>query len=701
MTLTNNLKDIVPIPQPKDSPPQEFVPLFSATPNWIAHPVRANTENTASFISVGVDEDTAKHLQRKGYEQAFAVQTAVLPLLLSGPNCHRGDLCVSAPTGSGKTLAYILPIVQALKKRPVPRLSAIIVAPTRDLVKQIREVANQCVERTSLQIGIATGNQPFATEQDLLINKGCRYDPQGYEELQRRANETYLCGRDGIDQYLKDAIQTLVYHVPHYESKVDILICTPGRLADHLRSTVGFNLDDVEWFIIDEVDSMIDRDFHLWANTVIKQLYEDKPVSRRTTRDKLLMKLSGTTRQNLVRKVVLSATMTMDISKLQLLQLKRPRLVVLENYSLTRESLKLPTSKELQPEEDQVQSRANIESAIVGDKYELPATLYEWAVPVNDDAYKPLYILWLFHKRILTDEESKPWISSFESVIRKRDSEPEMMERNISSSSSNDDSSGDINEPEGRDHIYLSGALYFNSSYLIKAIECQMLTYRPLETDHHLPNRSQIQPQPQMSILIFTKSNESAARLAHLLSHLLDPPYSKSICLLDKSSSSNKSRSSQATVLNPKLTVSAFRRQSNRLNQNQSQGLIPSILIASDRASRGLDVRSIRHVINYDVPRDVRGYVHRAGRTARANERGNCWTLYSFKEAAWFWREIGRNDSGSIGRGGRKVEKVKVDNEVLRDEWKERYERALEELRNSVMDGNSRGNRKDKGRKGE
>lgn len=111
-------------------------------------------------------------------------------------------------------------------------------------------------------------------------------------------------------------------------------------------------------------------------------------------------------------------------------------------------------------------------------------------------------------------------------------------------------------------------------------------------------------------------------------------------------------------------------------------------------------MRSIRHVINYDVPRDVRGYVHRAGRTARANEEGNCWTLYSFKEAAWFWREIGRNDSGSVGRGGRKVEKVKVSyGDVLRDDWKERYERALEELRNSVIEENSRGHRNDKNRK--
>ena len=450
LTLANNLKDIVPIPQPKDSPPREFKPLFSAIPDWIANPVRVSTETTASFTSLGVNDETAKHLHRKGYEQAFAVQTAVLPLLLNGPNCHRGDLCVSAATGSGKTLAYIIPIVQALKKRPAPRLSAIIVAPTRDLVKQIREVANQCIARTSLQIGIATGNQTFAAEQDLLIKKSRRYDPQGYEDLQRRAKETYLCGRDGIDEYLKDAVHTLVYHVPHYESKVDILICTPGRLADHLRSTVGFNLDDVEWFIIDEVDSMIDRDFHLWANTVIKQLYEDKPVPRRTPRDKLLITLSGTTRQNLVRKVVLSATMTTDIAKLQLLQLKNPRLVVLENCNSQEKGLSLSASKEKQQEEDNAKNKGDLESAIASDRYELPGTLYELAVPVDDDAYKPLYILWLLQRRILAGEGTEQWISSSMPSTRKGDSEPEQMEQDASSSSSDGDSSEEMHESEGK-----------------------------------------------------------------------------------------------------------------------------------------------------------------------------------------------------------------------------------------------------------
>jgi ATP-dependent RNA helicase RhlE len=47
------------------------------------------------------------------------------------------------------------------------------------------------------------------------------------------------------------------------------------------------------------------------------------------------------------------------------------------------------------------------------------------------------------------------------------------------------------------------------------------------------------------------------------------------------------------------------------------------VLIATDIASRGIDVRGIELVINYDLPMDSADYVHRIGRTARAGEKGH------------------------------------------------------------------------------
>ena len=56
------------------------------------------------------------------------------------------------------------------------------------------------------------------------------------------------------------------------------------------------------------------------------------------------------------------------------------------------------------------------------------------------------------------------------------------------------------------------------------------------------------------------------------------------------------------------------------------------ILVATDIAARGIDVKDISHVINYDVPRHAEDYVHRIGRTGRAEAVGEAFTLVSPEE---------------------------------------------------------------------
>lgn len=55
-------------------------------------------------------------------------------------------------------------------------------------------------------------------------------------------------------------------------------------------------------------------------------------------------------------------------------------------------------------------------------------------------------------------------------------------------------------------------------------------------------------------------------------------------------------------------------------------------LVCSDIAARGLDIPSIENVVNYDVPVDIRKYVHRVGRTARAGRSGTAWSLVETQE---------------------------------------------------------------------
>jgi ATP-dependent RNA helicase RhlE len=58
------------------------------------------------------------------------------------------------------------------------------------------------------------------------------------------------------------------------------------------------------------------------------------------------------------------------------------------------------------------------------------------------------------------------------------------------------------------------------------------------------------------------------------------------------------------------------------------------VLVATDIAARGVDVKDVSHVVNFDVPHEPETYVHRVGRTARAQQRGDAFTLVGPEEEA-------------------------------------------------------------------
>lgn len=69
------------------------------------------------------------------------------------------------------------------------------------------------------------------------------------------------------------------------------------------------------------------------------------------------------------------------------------------------------------------------------------------------------------------------------------------------------------------------------------------------------------------------------------------------------------------------------------------------VLVATDVAARGIDIRGVTHVVNYDVPNSYEDYVHRIGRTARANAEGDAWTFICPEEH----QELGMLERG-LGR---------------------------------------------------
>ena len=576
------------MPQPAPVPEPEFAPTFSTLPTWLAQPITVEASKTTPFEELGTLPFYVKKLEKQGFKNALAVQTALLPMLHTGFEQHLGDICVSAKTGSGKTLAYLLPIIEALKDQAVPMLSAIVVVPSRQLVNQALQVAEELCAGTKIKVGTALGNVPLATEQKELVKLRAQYNPVGAKALHERASrqlETGFVERGGIFDDLMSMPQD---HVPRYDSGVDILICTPGRLVEHIEHTTGFLLKSVRWLVIDEADQLLNQNFQGWASILMNAIHDETPTDFMNAQERLRERENGSiwsvalpARRQLT-KVVLSATMEKDLTKLGTLRLKRPKLVVVQDETM-----------EIQP----LENEDNV--------FELPSTLEEYAAPVNDGANKPLHLLHALLNYV------------FAGIKPSADQDAP----DSDSDSSDSDSSSDTDAEDV-----------------------------PTETIAGHASR----------VLIFTKSTESASRLSHLLSQL-EPSFRKYMKTMTRASTADAAK---------------------RLLKAFNTGSI-KILIASDAASRGLDIPSITHVINYDMPTSITSYVHRVGRTARAGKSGQALTLFTKTEAAWYWKQVATGDN--IRRGDRKVTRMEwKEKDVTGDGRKKAYRTALKQLEGAV-----------------
>ncbi|CAF9929139.1 MAG: ATP-dependent RNA helicase dbp6 [Heterodermia speciosa] len=372
---------LLPIPQPSPAPSAPKPSLSSALPDWIRHPLIVPSHSHRAFTDLPLPSTTIENLKNKGFRKTLPIQDTLLQLLLpkSAPP-PSGDICVSAPTGSGKTLAYALPMVENLKDMPARRLRGLIIVPTRELVAQTKEILDLCARGSGLKIGIAVGTRALGEERHLLLKKGQRYDIDAYLESKNKVIDEMADLMNWDFDALKDfsgidEIPLLPGWVTDYTSKLDILICTPGRLVEHLNSTPGFNLHSVQWMIIDEADRLLDASFQQWVDTVMPQLEYLPPLNP------LERKLHGTfrvgVRKREVRKVLLSATMTRDVSKLMGLKLSKPKLVVLDNGKL----------------EDDAAEEEEKGTSTDGHVFTIPPSLTEIAINIDDTNDKPLYLL--------------------------------------------------------------------------------------------------------------------------------------------------------------------------------------------------------------------------------------------------------------------------------------------------------------------
>jgi ATP-dependent RNA helicase DDX31/DBP7 len=174
--------------------------------------------DSSEFTSLGIDPVICSHLSKSlDITTPTQIQQLTIPHLLTSTK----DTFLRAQTGSGKTLAFILPILHTLlslstehdKYDRTSGCFAIILTPTRELAKQIEAVLTLLTAGTWIVPGWILGGERKKSEKARL-RKG-----------------------------------------------VNILVATPGRLADHLDTTMAFDTSFVRWIVLDEGDRLVDMGF--------------------------------------------------------------------------------------------------------------------------------------------------------------------------------------------------------------------------------------------------------------------------------------------------------------------------------------------------------------------------------------------------------------------------------------------------------
>jgi ATP-dependent RNA helicase RhlE len=218
-----------------------------------------------SFNDFGLAEPILRALAEEKYVTPTPIQGQTIPLLLA-----KRDVVGIAQTGTGKTAAFALPILNTLaanRARPQPKTCRVLVlSPTRELSGQILDSFRAYGRHLRIQSALAIGG----------VNMG----PQ---------------------------VRALAHGV-------DVLVATPGRLLDLIQSH-ALRLSEVEMFVLDEADRMLDMGFIRDIRKIVAKL----PAQRQT--------------------LLFSATMPQDIAELARHMLKDPAKVSVTPQATTVERI--------------------------------------------------------------------------------------------------------------------------------------------------------------------------------------------------------------------------------------------------------------------------------------------------------------------------------------------------------------------------
>ncbi|KAI0005274.1 P-loop containing nucleoside triphosphate hydrolase protein [Xylariaceae sp. FL0662B] len=232
------------------------------------------SEEAANFHALGLSRRIAQHLSAKLEMKApTSIQKNTIPHLVK----EDSDAFLQAETGSGKTLAYLLPIVQRLMalsrhEDGTPTgiqihrdsgLFAIILAPTRELCKQIANVLEKVLRCAPWIVSTTVIGGESKKSEKARLRKG-----------------------------------------------VNILIATPGRLADHLDNTKVLDVGTVRWLVLDEGDRLMEMGFEEELKSIVGKIR--KEALKDTNKDGVKFDVLPQRRVT----ILCSATMKMNVQKL-------------------------------------------------------------------------------------------------------------------------------------------------------------------------------------------------------------------------------------------------------------------------------------------------------------------------------------------------------------------------------------------------
>ena len=157
------------------------------------------------FKELGIKTSILTGLEKLGFDEAFPIQVATIPVLLSGR-----DVVGQAHTGSGKTAAFGISMLQTIENGK--GLQGLVIAPTRELTNQISDELQKFGRFTGTRVVAIYGGQGMGTQ------------------------------------------------IADLKKNPEIIVATPGRLIDHIKRG-SISLDKISHLVLDEADTMLDMGF--------------------------------------------------------------------------------------------------------------------------------------------------------------------------------------------------------------------------------------------------------------------------------------------------------------------------------------------------------------------------------------------------------------------------------------------------------